>query len=164
MIGRLWQRSVMPTHQQMDRGLHARLVDSLYVEAMIMADEARDYFTARSDGDRDDMAIIVRVAFSCESLKVTTRLLHVIAWLLAQRGWQRGEIGDGMIRHPQYMLGEAAPTESASLVGFPFAARALVVASADLYDRVARLQARMLGEGEDAGPARALIDRLERTF
>jgi regulator of CtrA degradation len=157
----------MSTLQQMDRGLHMRLVDSLYVEAMVMADAARDYFTTQKDDGRDTMAMIVRLAFSCESLKVTTRLLHVIAWLMAQRGWQRGEIDDAAIGQSQYRLGEAAVTESAALVGFPFAARALIVASADLYDRVARLQARIHRAPEDregAGPARALIDRLERTF
>lgn len=133
-----------------------------------MADEARAYFTLQADTDRDDLAMIGRIAFSCESLKVTTRLMHVIAWLMAQRGWQNGEIDDSMIRNPKYLLGEASPTDAASLTDFPFAARALIAGSADLYDRVARLQAMMDDESDGAwtgaGPARALIDRLEQTF
>lgn len=151
----------------MNRGLHQRLVDSLYVEAMVMADEARGYFAHHGDVDREDMPPLARISFSCESLKVTTRLMHVIAWLMAQRAWRRGEISDGMIRDPKYMLGDATPTDPETLVDFPFAARALIEASADLYDRVARLEAKMAAEGsadDQAGPARALIDRLESIF
>jgi regulator of CtrA degradation len=151
----------------MNRDLHQRLVDSLYVEAMVMADEARGYFTYHGDVDRDEMPALARIAFSCESLKVTTRLMHVIAWLMAQRAWQRGEIADGAIRDPKYLLGDATPTDPEILVDFPFAACALIEASEDLYDRVARLEARMATEGsaeDQEGPARALIDRLESIF
>jgi regulator of CtrA degradation len=131
---------------------------------MVMADEARAYFTAQGDADRDEMPIMARIGFSCESLKVTTRLMHVIAWLMAQRGWQRGEIAEEALRDPQYYLGEAAATDPHVLADFPFAARALIEGSADLYDRVARLQAMMQGEREAADGARALIGRLEQAF
>lgn len=59
--------------------LHRRLVDSLYVEAMVLADEARGYFDQLGRDERDALEALSRVAFSCESLKVTTRLMHVIA-------------------------------------------------------------------------------------
>ena len=55
--------------------LTSRLIDSLYTEAMLLADEARSYF---DDGGRDDriaMEPFVRVSFACESLKVTTRIM-----------------------------------------------------------------------------------------
>ncbi|MGV3770338.1 MAG: DUF1465 family protein [Sphingobium phenoxybenzoativorans] len=154
----------MPFSGHMNRGLHGRLVNSLYIEAMVMADEARAYFSAQGDADRDELAVPARIGFSCESLKVTTRLMHVIAWLMAQRGWQRGEIGEHALADPKYLLGEAAPTDAAVLADFPFAARALIEGSADLYDRVARLQAMMQGERDAADGARALMDRLEQAF
>lgn len=151
----------------MDRGLHMRLVDSLYVEAMVMADEARSYFAVQADADRDDLPLLARVAFSCESLKVTTRLMHVIAWLMAQRGWQRGEITDGDIREERYRLGEAARPDLFSLLDFPVAARTLITGSGDLYERVARLAGMMEEERDETiveGPARALMGRLARLF
>ncbi len=159
--------------ETLDPGLHRRLVDSLYVEAMVMADEARGYFDRQGDADRDSLDLHARIGFSCESLKVTTRLMHVIAWLLTQRAWQRGEIGAAALADPKYHLGEAAPTAAAAIAGFPFAARALVEGSTDLYNRVARLQTGMgMGAGTNgaqpgtgtANPARALLDRLERAF
>lgn len=150
----------------MDRALHARLVEGLYVEAMVMADEARYYLGARGDEDRETLAPVERIAFSCESLKVTTRLMHVIAWLMAQRAWQRSEIHDNDLHDPKYRLGDAAPSDPATLLCFPPVAQILMEGSGDLYDRVARLQDSMgsIIEEGSGGPARALIDRLESVF
>ncbi|MDO7835402.1 DUF1465 family protein [Sphingobium sp. HBC34] len=153
----------------LDRGLHRRLVDGLYLEAMVMADEARTYFDAGASLDDGVADPLRRVAFACEALKVTTRLMHIIAWLLSQRAWQRGEIGDGDLADEKYRLGRATHSDPALTASFPFAARALIDASQELYARVVRLQERMDlmmgqgGEGE-AGPARALLDRLNRAF
>src|SRR3546814_17725730 len=61
------------------RRMSLKLLDSLYVEAMVMADEARAYFDQQGDRDREEMDIMLRVSFSCESLKVTPRLIHVIS-------------------------------------------------------------------------------------
>ena len=33
-----------------------------------------------------------RVGFACESLKVTTRIMHIVAWLLTQRAVESGEL------------------------------------------------------------------------
>jgi regulator of CtrA degradation len=152
----------------LDRGLHRRLVDGLYVEAMVMADEARAYFDKGAPRDEGDDPLR-RVAFACESLKVTTRLMHVIAWLLSQRAWQRGEIGDAELVDEKYRLGRAAASDPALSATFAFAARALIEGSQDLYERVVRLQDRMdlmmeQGPAEDMSPARALLDRLNQAF
>ncbi len=157
------------TSYTLDTALHRRLVDSLYVEAMVMADEARAYFDRPGAADREALEPMTRIVFSCESLKVTTRLMHVIAWLLGQRAWQRGEISAEILREDRFSLGEAASTDAASIAHFPFAARALIEGSGDLYDRVKRLEAR-LWEGQATtpemrhGPAHALIDRLAQAF
>ena len=58
-----------------------KLINALYIEAMVLADEARAYFDLHSRESRNQMTPLQRVGFSCESLKVTTRLMHVIAWL-----------------------------------------------------------------------------------
>ncbi|MCP1468748.1 regulator of CtrA degradation [Sphingobium sp. OAS761] len=152
----------------LDAGLHRRLVDSLYVEAMVMADEARAYFDGGVEEDGLDNPLR-RVAFACESLKVTTRLMHVIAWLLGQRAWQRGEIDTDELSGEKYRLGRASETDPAVTEEFPFAARALIAASQDLYERVARLQDRMEAmrhrpAADGSGPARALLDRLNTVF
>ncbi|MGK2908294.1 MAG: DUF1465 family protein [Sphingobium sp.] len=156
---------MQPTPYGLDVGLHRRLVDSLYVEAMVMADEARAYFDRAGATDREALQPIMRITFSCESLKVTTRLMHVIAWLLAQRAWQRGEIDSDTLADDRFRLGEAAVTDPETIASFPFAARSLIDGSMDLYARVARFEERMMaGKGQKAqdrqGPAQALMDRL----
>src|SRR3546814_15942026 len=85
-----------------------RLIDSLYVEAMVLADEARAYFDRNGRDDRMALDPVVRVGFSCESLKVTTRLMHVIAWVLTQRAVEAGEFTALQPRTPARPLGEAA--------------------------------------------------------
>lgn len=150
----------------LDQGLHRRLVDGLYVEAMVMADEARTYFDIREGGCPETGDPLRRVAFACESLKVTTRLMHIIAWLLSQRAWQRGELSDAEMLDEKYRLGHAATTDPAVSAAFPFAARALIEASQDIYERVARLQDRMSCPRARAepNPARALMERLNAAF
>lgn len=153
----------------LDRGLHRRLVDGLYLEAMVMADEARAYFDLRETSEAELGDPLRRVSFACESLKVTTRLMHIIAWLLSQRAWQRGEIADADLSDEKYRLGRATSTDPDIAVTFPFAARALIEGSQDLYDRVARLQDRMDRMGKprtpvESSPARALMDRLNTAF
>ncbi|HEX7875256.1 MAG TPA: DUF1465 family protein [Sphingobium sp.] len=153
----------------LDRGLHRRLVDGLYLEAMLMADEARAYFDLRETTEQELGDPLRRVSFACESLKVTTRLMHIIAWLLSQRAWQRGEISDADLSDEKYRLGRATNTDPAVAGTFPFAARALIEGSQDIYDRVARLQDRMDRMTRpraqvESSPARALMDRLNTAF
>ena len=134
-----------------DSRLHRRLIDSLYTEAMLLADEARGYFDQAGRLEREALDPLVRVGFSCESLKVTTRLMHVIAWLLTQRAIDAGELQLGEALDPSRRLG-ASPIIDATLVGgLPPRARSLVSSSADLHRRVSLLDA-----AQGAGPA-ALI-------
>src|SRR5207237_5243068 len=69
-----------------------RLIDSLYTEAMLLADEARSYFDDAGREERSVLHPFARVGFACESLKVTTRIMHIVAWLLTQRAIESGEI------------------------------------------------------------------------
>ena len=68
----------------------SRVIDSLYTEAMLLADEARHYFDEAGRDDRNLLEPFVRVTFACESLKVTTRIMHIVAWLLTQRAIETG--------------------------------------------------------------------------
>ncbi|MEQ1687814.1 MAG: DUF1465 family protein, partial [Sphingopyxis sp.] len=86
--------------------LNKALVSALYAEALLLADEARAWFDqamgddgetlfsgeVRAQGMDDGLFAwagrhdpSLRIALSCESLRLTTRLMHIIAWLLLQR-------------------------------------------------------------------------------
>ncbi|MCM8730138.1 DUF1465 family protein [Hephaestia sp. GCM10023244] len=147
-----------------DSRIHRKLIDSLYVEAMLLADEARAYFDEGGRSDREALDPLARVAFSCESLKVTTRLMHIIAWLLTQRAVAAGELPPCDALHPSRRLGTAPVSDDEALATMPAAARQLVTASAELYRRVARLDAAQSAPESHASPARRMLDRLHAAF
>ncbi len=165
----------MPASESLHPALISRLVDGLYVEAMVMADEARSYFDSNGVQGETGADTVTRLSFTCESLKVTTRLMHVIAWLLTQRAWQRGEISNEALCDPKYRLGAASQTDAGVAAAMPEGARQLVEGSQSLYDRVLRLQNQLIearssqtsqarGTMGMASPARDLLGRLEKAF
>jgi len=144
--------------------IHRRLTDSLYVEAMLLADEARAYFDELGRDEREALEALNRVAFSCESLKVTTRLMHIIAWLLTQRAVDAGEISPRDALSPSRRLGEAPETDPSLLEAMPPQAVAIINTSIDLYRRVARLDDSLAEVLMVESPARSMMDRLAAAF
>jgi regulator of CtrA degradation len=140
----------------------SRLIDSLYTEAMLLADEARSYFDDAGRDERATLEPFARVGFACESLKVTTRIMHIVAWLLTQRAIESGEIPARDGRRAERRLGHAQDTDPVVLAQLPPAARRLITSSADLYARVKRLDEGGLEAVAPQSPARALMGRLER--
>lgn len=155
---------VSPIGSGNDSRITPRLVESLYTEAMLLADEARTYFDAEGRRERDGLDPFVRVGFACESLKVTTRLMHIIAWLLTQRAIETGEMSPASGRRPERRLGHAGESDTHVVQQLPPSAQSLIAASTDLYNRVRRLDEDGLNEAPPASPARALMGRLERDF
>jgi regulator of CtrA degradation len=143
--------------------IHRKLSDSLYIEAMLLADEARAYFDEIGRNERDGLEAANRVAFSCESLKVTTRLMHIIAWLLTQRAVDAGELASHDALSPSRRLGTAPETQDDVLAAMPPQAGSIMLTSIDLYRRVARLD-EALDEPALASPARSMMDRLSLAF
>ncbi len=144
--------------------LNDKLIDTLYVEAMVLADEARSYFDREGQAERDMLSPLHRVSFSCEALRVTTRLMHVIAWLLVQRAVSAGEISTVQGASPERRLGEAQDHDFAVVVSLPLTARAIIASTSDLYARVARLDAGMRRTAPTGSPAQGLMRRLEMAF
>lgn len=144
--------------------IHRRLIDSLYVEAMLLADEARAYFDELGRNEREALEALNRVAFSCESLKVTTRLMHIIAWLLTQRAVDAGELSPGDALSPSRRLGEGPETEEELLDAMPEHAVAIINTSIDLYRRVARLDESLEETVTFESPARSMMNRLAAAF
>jgi regulator of CtrA degradation len=139
-----------------------RLIDSLYTEAMLLADEARSYFDEAGREERGTLDAFARVGFACESLKVTTRIMHIVAWLLTQRAIDSGEIARADGRRPERRLGHAQESDPNVVAKMPPAARRLIEASSELYARIRRIDEGVVAEEAPPSPARALMGRLER--
>lgn len=146
---------------QISHPITHKLVDGLYTEAMLLADEARSYFD--SDRARSIFPAETAVAFSCESLKVTTRLMHIIAWLLNQKAIRAGEIrGDDATMLDA--LGYAPASDDNWLDELPEEARTLILASEDLYYRVQRVAEGMLRTAAEIPAPLAMIERIRAAF
>src|SRR5215218_924154 len=136
-----------------------RLIDSLYTEAMLLADEARSYFDDAGREDRISLEPFARVGFACESLKVTTRIMHIVAWLLTQRAIESGELNMVGARRPERRLGHAQDSDPAVVDQLPDAARHLIQASTELYARIRRIDEGGFETEAPQSPARALMGR-----
>jgi regulator of CtrA degradation len=148
-----------------DSRIQRRVIDTLYIDAMVLADEARSYFDEGGRADREALDPLARVSFSCESLKVTTRLMHVIAWLLTQRAVDAGEMAPREALDESRRLGPAPMSDAAIVSAMPEAARTLIAASVDLHRRVARLDQIQADEVDIMeSPARTMQDRLALAF
>jgi regulator of CtrA degradation len=140
----------------------SRLIDSLYTEAMLLADEARSYFDEAGRDDRLALEPFERVSFACESLKVTTRIMHIVAWLLTQRAIETGEIAGQEGRRPERRLGHAQESDAEIVAKMPAEAKRLIETSSELYARIKRIDEGVVTDEPVTSPARALMGRLER--
>jgi regulator of CtrA degradation len=144
--------------------LSDRLTETLYTEALLLADETHAYYDLAGRAERGKLEPRERVQFACEALKATTRLMHVIAWLATRRAIATGELPEGDSLSSERRRGESAPSDSSVLGGMPTAARRLIMAGIDLHERVGRVAAGIEAPIATASPARALLQRLEQSL
>jgi len=144
--------------------LTRKVIDALYTEAMLLADEARSYFESGRFNEESDPENLLAVSFSCESLKVTTRMMHCIAWLLNQKALHSGELSDGEAWNHNRALGEAPATDQLMVDRFPAEARQIVMASEELFQRLQRLSTRMDYEMAPVPAVQDMFRRLQSAF
>lgn len=137
------------------------IIEALYTEALVLADEVRAVFAA---GTREPVAgedAFVRLALSTEGLKTTTRMMHVLAWLLNQRALFSGEISENQVR----LHGALPPdrgSDPAQLALLEAGTCELIADTERLHQRIARLDEEWRQHFEMASPVRAFQDRLGR--
>lgn len=139
------------------------IIEALYTEALVLADEVRAVFAS---GTREPLAgedAFVRLALSTEGLKTTTRMMHVLAWLLNQRALLSGELSDSQVRLHGALPPDREPDE-AQLALLEPETRALIADTERLHRRIARLDEAWRRHFETASPARAFQDRIGQAF
>ena len=113
-----------------------------YDETMALLIEARSYALYHDVANQRAVAPAVRLQMSYESLRVTSRLIQVMAWLLAQKAVDAGELTPEQGADEFYALSggsicsDAAGPENEAL---PPGLRSLLDHSYNLYARVLRL-------------------------
>jgi regulator of CtrA degradation len=138
--------------------LRRRLLSSLYVDAMVLADDLRAVAEHRlaidADAGRDP---VDRVLASCEQLRMTTRLMSVLSWLLIWRSIDAGET----VMEATPRLEPLPRSDIGTTASLPDDLRVLSEDGMALYRRAAFLDAAIAdGAMGSASPARAIQHRL----
>ncbi|MBI3513931.1 MAG: DUF1465 family protein [Proteobacteria bacterium] len=118
--------------------------DRTYRETMRLLVETRDYMRFREPADRGAMPDDHRLAVNCEALRVTSRLTHIMAWLLIQKAVHAGEMTAAEAAAEDHRLaGQAVCRERirAGGIAMPPMLELLLERSYQLYARVERLDA-----------------------
>ena len=146
------------------RNINHEIIEDLYSEALLLADDARAVFDLRIGEKGDNASDSLKIALSIEGLRTTTRVMHVLAWLLNQRAYLAGELSAAQLaRHNE--LPEERSADPANLEALEPETRALIRESEDLHARVARLDREMRRAEEQAdAPVQAMQDRLAQAF
>jgi len=125
---------------QMSTDLNRKIVEDLYCEALVLADEVRSIFDLTPVRDTGDKADRLRLALSVEGLRTTTRVMHVLAWLLNHRAYYSGELSEFQLRRHSKLPPDRVP-EPASLALLEPSTRQIVLQSQTMHQRIARLDA-----------------------
>ncbi len=131
-----------------------------YDEAMGLLHEARNYVAVGELRNRGPLPPADRLILCCETMRLTARLTHVVAWLLAQRAVHAGEITLEDSANEPYALGGRKTcldeTQGFERVGDDWL-KDLLDRSKRLYQRVSRLDEMVRREAglPIGGPAEA---------
>ena len=141
----------------------ALIVEELYCEANILADEVRTVF-APAVSDLMPVELPLRRALECEGLKSTTRIMHVLAWLLNHRAFLAGQMSDlQWERHTNLPPDRGPSAELMALLDLP--TQRLVADTQRLHARVARIDREYRARRRAARqPIDRIQDRLGRVF
>ncbi|WP_298199659.1 DUF1465 family protein [Novosphingobium sp.] len=144
--------------------LNARIIESLYIEGLMLSDEVRAAFdlTPGAANDTRDDGDTARIALSCEALRTTTRMMHSVAWLINHRAYFRQEISEFQLRRYGRIspsLPDAAPDRLALL---PPAVQELIRATERFYARLVRLDAGWRDRAPRTGETSAIQRLRER--
>lgn len=168
------------------------IIEALYTEALVLADDVRAVFArgayepelvndrlanhgageeARGDATANNAMAnnamasnaMVRLALSTEGLKTTTRVMHILAWLLNQRAFFSGELNEEQVRKHGTLPADR-PSDPKALEALEPATCELIAESEKLHERIARLDEAWRCGFEMASPARAFHSRLEQRF
>ncbi len=119
--------------------INPRIIEGLYCEALVLSDDVRNAFalSGRLDaaGAEEDEA---RIAWSCEALRTTTRMMHAVAWLLNHRAYFSGDLSEFQLRR-YGKLADFPESEQSRLALLNGPTRELVTATERFHARLKRL-------------------------
>lgn len=139
------------------------IIESLYTEALVLADEVRAVFALGVNEMPRSASSDLRLALSSEGLKATTRMMHVLAWLLNQRAFFSGELTENQLRKHSQLPEDRVPDPDAMDMLEP-ATCDLIDDTVRLHRRIARLDRAWRDDFSAKPSVRALHERIGRAM
>jgi len=141
------------------------LFQKTYQEGMRLVKESSAYL----DGPGRDVAKTlpreVSLAYAGESMRLTTRLMQVAAWLLVRKAVEEGDMSEKEALADKYRLATKEISRAPRLPGaqkLPFRLLDLIARSERLYARVERLDHELRNQTPPKGGVHPLSRDLER--
>lgn len=139
------------------------IIESLYTEALVLADEVRAVFALGANEVSRGSSDELRLALSGEGLKATTRMMHILAWLLNQRAYFSGDLTENQLRKHSQLPEDRLPDFHAMELLEPETCE-LIEETVRLHRRIARLD-HAWRDGFSAEPSvRALHERIGKAM
>lgn len=143
--------------------LNEEIIEDLYSEALVLADDARAAFDMRYNEGVADTDDLTRVALSIEGLRTTTRVMQVLAWLLNQRAYLAGEISAQQLARCN-ALPEERRADADNLARLEPETRTLIEESERLHARIVRLHGDPRKDAGAETPVASMHGRLAQAF
>ncbi len=115
-------------------------VDRLYNETMGLLEDARDYAALAEPRDRDQLSRSDACLLTIESMRTTSRLVSVMAWVLARKAAEEEEEEAAFAEHEPLMVNDhhVAPIQDPGNV-LPMRFVRIARRAHDLFARVHRI-------------------------
>lgn len=110
-----------------------------YDEAVKLLVETRNYMANMDPANSPGLAPADRLRISCETMRITARLAQVMAWMLAQRAAESGELTQDEASGPRFRI----PDDPTCLIESEIDASGLPVRLVDLLSSSRRLYVRV---------------------
>ena len=123
-------------------GATPTFLNRVYEEAMTLLLEARDYVARHEAMECRTLTMRARLSVSRETLRITSRLTQVMAWLLIQKAVLAGELSRAEAAADPHRLsghGVCSDTKGGQFEGIPPRLSNLLRRSHSLYSRISRL-------------------------
>jgi len=136
-----------------------------YNEGMQLVEETSAYLDGPGREAARNLPREASLAYAGESMRLTTRLMQVAAWLLVRKAVAEGEMSEQEARSEQYRLSAKEIARSARIVGsgaLPTRMLELIGQSECLYERVSRLDNEMRGVAPRIHQAHPLAEQFNR--
>ena len=146
--------------------MQRELFERTYDEGMLLVEETSAYLDGPGREAARHLNRHASLAYATESMRLTTRLMQVAAWLLIRKAVVSAEVSVEEAEDERYRLSSKELANTASMKetpGLPEAFLDIVERSERLYERVQRLDDQLRAANKvSARPANPVADQLRR--